>query len=219
MHARTDAVYCTKSCRQAAHRAKVGGVASIPATVAVHLRLAYADPPYPGLARRHYETHPDYAGEVDHHELLERLQLYDGWALSTSATALPFVVSIADEVCRRPFRVAAWVRGGRPHPHARLRSTWEPVIFSGGRDRRGNQVDDSLVGPTPRRRTTLPTAVVGAKPPLFCSWVFDLLGAEVGDTLDDLYPGSGIVGRTWDWYVGRDPARPDLNHVLPFDDD
>jgi len=41
----------------------------------------------------------------------------------------------------------------------------------------------------------------------------------VGDTLDDLYPGSGIVGRTWDWYVGRDPARPDLNHVLPFDDD
>lgn len=50
------------------------------------LRLAYADPPYPGNARL-YRDHPDYGGEVDHAALIERLSAYDGWALSTSAEA------------------------------------------------------------------------------------------------------------------------------------
>ena len=31
------------------------------------LRFAYADPPYVGQSKRHYRTHADYAGEVDHH--------------------------------------------------------------------------------------------------------------------------------------------------------
>lgn len=54
------------------------------------MRLAYADPPYPGRAHL-YEGHPDYAGEVDHEALIEHLngwKRYDGWALSTSAAAL-----------------------------------------------------------------------------------------------------------------------------------
>ena len=45
--------------------------------------------------------------------------------------------------------------------------------------------------------TTLPCRVVGAKPAVFCRWLFDLLGAACGDTLDDLFPGSGAVGRAW----------------------
>jgi hypothetical protein len=36
------------------------------------VRLAYADPPYPGRAHL-YADHPDYAGEVDHRELISRL--------------------------------------------------------------------------------------------------------------------------------------------------
>lgn len=36
--------------------------------------MAYADPPYPGQAKRHYADHPDYAGEVDHGELMMRLE-------------------------------------------------------------------------------------------------------------------------------------------------
>lgn len=44
------------------------------------LRLAYADPPYPGKARL-YRDHPDYGGEVDHAALIVRLTEYDGWAL------------------------------------------------------------------------------------------------------------------------------------------
>jgi hypothetical protein len=35
---------------------------------------ALADPPYPGQSKKHYADHPDYAGEVDHAELVERLE-------------------------------------------------------------------------------------------------------------------------------------------------
>ena len=42
------------------------------------MRIAYADPPYPGCAHL-YADHPDYAGEVDHADLLARLNAeYDG---------------------------------------------------------------------------------------------------------------------------------------------
>lgn len=43
--------------------------------------------------------------------------------------------------------------------------------------------------------------------PAFAEWLFLLLGARRGDELDDLYPGSGIVARSWAWYTGVDPAR------------
>lgn len=89
--ARRDALCCSVRCRQARHRftravgrAVAGGRP---------LRLAYADPPYPGLARRYYAEHPDFAGEVDHAALIRRLSTYDGWALSTSAAALQSVLA------------------------------------------------------------------------------------------------------------------------------
>jgi hypothetical protein len=37
------------------------------------IRFAYADPPYIGQSKRLYGDHPDYAGEVDHAELIDRL--------------------------------------------------------------------------------------------------------------------------------------------------
>lgn len=48
------------------------------------MRIAYADPPYPGCAHL-YKGHPDYAGEVDHMELARVLSHYDGWILHTSS--------------------------------------------------------------------------------------------------------------------------------------
>jgi hypothetical protein len=39
--------------------------------------------------------------------------------------------------------------------------------------------------------------VVRAKPAAVCRWIFGLLGAQAGDSLDDLFPGSGAVGRAW----------------------
>src|SRR5512135_34608 len=70
------------------------------------LRLAYADPPYPGKAWL-YRDHPDYGGEVDHAALIAQLAGYDGWALSTPAEALPAMLGL----CPPGVRVAAWHRG------------------------------------------------------------------------------------------------------------
>jgi hypothetical protein len=43
--------------------------------------------------------------------------------------------------------------------------------------------------------------VIGAKPAAVCRWIFALLGAAPGDTLDDLFPGSGAVTRAWAAYT------------------
>ena len=90
--ARRDSKYCSTRCRQAAHRFHAGAQRRVASSSP--LRLAYADPPYPGLAG-YYRDHPDFAGEVDHTELVERLvaEFPDGWALSTSARALRDVLA------------------------------------------------------------------------------------------------------------------------------
>lgn len=124
---RRDAKTCGKRCRQALSRfRRAVGVAE---RTAEPLRLAYADPPYPGKSRRYYGDHPDFAGEVDHRVLLEQLQQYDGWALSTSAEALQDVLAL----CPRGVRVAAWTRGARHTVSAGPLNAWEPVIYYGGR--------------------------------------------------------------------------------------
>jgi len=39
----------------------------------------------------------------------------------------------------------------------------------------------------------------GRKPLAFWAWLFDLLGAAAGDTFVDLFPGTGIGGRAWQY--------------------
>ena len=198
-NARSAARYCSTRCRQAAHRFNSGAVERERAQSP--LRLAYADPPYPGLAYV-YRDHPVYAGEVDHYELLSRLQVFDGWALSTSARALPEVCSIAVAL-GSAIRVAAWVRGGRSGRSRWPVISWEPVVFAGGRRLPATgRVDDSLIR-IARPRTTDVNRVIGAKPAAFCYWMFDLLGALPGDEFTDLYPGSGGVARAWDVYASK----------------
>jgi hypothetical protein len=80
---------------------------------------------------------------------------------------------------------------------------WEPVIFRGGRnDSSGNHatVTDWIACPI-----TLRKGLTGAKPPQVVEWVFRMLGLREGDELHDLFPGTGIVGRTWDTFQ-RSPA-------------
>jgi hypothetical protein len=161
-----------------------------------------ADPPYPGKAYL-YRGHPDYAGEVDHAALIVRLAAYDGWALSTSAEALPMVLGL----CPPGVRVAAWHRGERAGRSRYPLHGWEPVIYRGGRQLPGERRVDSIVcGPGPL--TTAPVRVVGAKPAVVCRWIFGLLGALPGDVLDDLFPGSGAVSRAWAAYSGPPRLEP-----------
>ena len=194
--ARADTVTCSRRCRQA--RARFArAVGTGPACPGSPRRLAYADPPYPGLSG-YYRDHPDYGGEVDHAALIRRLCSYDGWALSTSARALPDVLAR----CPPGVRVAAWHRGPRAARSHHPLPSWEPVLYVPGRPRDpdGPTVPDSLVhGVAPM--TTLPSRVIGTKPGAFVRWLFDLLGACPGDDLDDLFPGSGAVGRAWHVYT------------------
>lgn len=203
---RRDAVTCSTPCRQARHRF-IRAVGVPTARADVPLRLAYADPPYPGMSARYYAEHPDYAGEVDHAALIRELATYDGWALSTSAASLPAVLAL----CPPGTRVASWHRGERPNQAAGVpQNAWEPVLFHGGRVHPERAASEALTWSTrrvdvldyhARPRLTDRDRVVGSKPAVFCRWIFDLLGALPGDDFHDLFPGSGGVSRAWNVYV------------------
>jgi hypothetical protein len=211
---RRDAKHCSKRCRQASWRFGRGCVAAEQAERPI--RLAYADPPYPGLSW-YYRDHPDYAGEVDHRELLSRLELFDGWALSTSADALPLVLALCADL-RLAVRVGAWLRGERRVRSSSPLQSWESVVYAGGRRVASlTQPADSLVCGV-RARTTDPQRVIGAKPAAFCWWMFSLLGAARGDTLDDLYPGSGGVMRAWRLFQDASPRGMDDGSLHPGHD-
>jgi hypothetical protein len=153
------------------------------------MKFAYADPPYIGQAHKHYASDPRCA-EVDHQDLIARLctDYPDGWALSCSSPSLRTILPMTpDDV-----RVMAWVKPFAVFkPNVNPGYCWEPVIVGGGRKRTREQ-------PTVRDWVssviTLRKGLVGAKPPEFCRWILDVLGFEDGDTLDDLFPGTGIMG-------------------------
>jgi hypothetical protein len=150
-------------------------------------RLAYADPPYPGQARSRYRG----GSEVNHPLLVAYLETFDGWALSTSASALREVWNLAPHA-----RCAAWCKTWASNGWSRVRWSWEPVLFV--TDRRGIQ---------PGNRSTtwdshvsgygswkeMPGKGGGAKPRSFVRWVLELLDYQDGDQLEDLFPGSGAV--------------------------
>ena len=95
----------------------------------------------------------------------------------------------------------------RPPQPSREAHHQQHVAFHIIRDRpQARRVDSIVCGVAPV--TTLPGRVIGAKPAAVCRWIFDLLGAGPGDTLDDLFPGSGAVTRAWDAYTGHEPSRP-----------
>ncbi len=169
------------------------------------MKIAYADPPYPGCAHRYPEK-----TEVDHVTLIRQLEeKYDGFVLHTSSTALQAVLSL----CPRDVRVMSWVKPfcafkrGVPVAYA-----WEPVIVRPCRKQVVRQrvvmrdwISESI---------TLKKGLCGAKPENVCLWAFEMVGALPEDELVDLYPGTGIVSRTWEaWkvrYAGCSNATPNV---------
>ena len=169
------------------------------------MRFAYADPPYLGQAHL-YRDHPDFAGEVDHGALITRLvaEFPDGWALSCSTPSLRLLLPM----CPEDVRIGAWVKPFCSFkPNVNPAYAWEPVIWRGGRrrDRTKDTVRDWLA-----ENITLRRGLTGAKPAAFCRWVFDLLGAEPGDALADLFPGTGAVSDEWERWVAPRAAQAPL---------
>lgn len=161
------------------------------------MKFAYADPPYIGQARRHYNCE-----EIDHEKLIARLtdDFPDGWALSASAPSLARLLPL----CPKGYRIAVWCksfcafkRGVRPA------YAWEPIIYYGGRnpmcghaavipEKNGRQTTpkDFIVEPI-----ALKKGLVGAKPERVCLWILDLLNVQPEDTVADLFPGTAAMGR------------------------
>jgi hypothetical protein len=160
------------------------------------LRIAYADPPYPGCAHL-YKDHPDYAGEVDHAALLHQLAAYDGWALSTSSKALQYVLSL----CPDDVRVLVWVKNT-------VRYAWEPVIVKQARPADGLRDWIHCEPESFQWRPRPDSYVIGQKPEPFSMWVFGWLGADPDDDFTDLFPGSGAVGRAWDRFAAQTQLVP-----------
>jgi len=176
------------------------------------MRLAIADPPYPGCAHL-YRNHPDYAGEVDHVALVERLQSeFDGWVLHTSATP-EAIALIAPLVVGTGARWMAWTK-----PFAAFKRNvssayaWEPVIVKPARKPVVSKrlvMRDWIAEPITLRR-----GLTGAKPEAVCHWAFENLGAQPDDDLVDLFPGTGAVTRAWETW--RDKlAQGDIEEWKP----
>ena len=163
------------------------------------MKFAYADPPYPGQALKHYGNDPR-ASEVDHVALVAQLEQYDAWALSTSEPALEYVIEcLQANGLRRAagdYRVCPWVKPFASFkPGVNPAWCWEPVIVRGGRQL-GRDV------PTVRdwvsANITMRRGMHGAKPDKFCYWLFDFVGLMPDDKFTDLYLGSGAVTRAWE---------------------
>lgn len=154
------------------------------------MKIAYADPPYIGQAKKHYSHDPQCA-EVDHAELIEKLNTYDAWALSLSSTTLKQILAL----CPDDVRVMVWVKPFASFkPNVNPAYAWEPVITRGGR-KLGRNI------PTIRdwiaENITMQKGLCGVKPIGFCWWLFGVLGAKPSDEFYDLFPGSGAVTHAW----------------------
>jgi hypothetical protein len=167
--------------------------------------FAYADPPYVGQARKHYG-----GVEVNHRLLVAHLvdDFPDGWALSCSTPSLRALLPL----CPADVRIGAWVKPFHVFkPGVRPAYAWEPVIFRGGRNANPDVPMNGGPATTPRDWLSANISLqprprqgcAGAKPLAFCYWLFDLLNMRRGDTLVDLFPGSGAVTEAFLRYQER----------------
>ena len=165
------------------------------------MRIAYADPPYIGQAKVHY-SHDPRCGEVDHLDLLRRLDSYDGWALSASSPSLFEIASLAveawglDGIRERGVRIGSWVKPFCSYkPGVNPAYAWEPVVFRPARPlgRARDTVRDWVSA-----NITLKKGLAGAKPEEVCFWLFEALGMTPEDDFEDLFPGTGVVAKAHD---------------------
>lgn len=157
------------------------------------MKFAFADPPYLGMGRlydAHHERSRDYDDIASHRALIERLcdEYQDGWALCLHVPSLKVML----DLCPDDVRIAAWVKPFCSFKKGVKRAwSWEPIIFRGGRaiEAAAATWRDHISEPI-----TLRKGLPGAKPWKVCEWVLDGLNFQRGDTVDDLFPGTGVMG-------------------------
>lgn len=152
------------------------------------MKFAYADPPYFKRGKADYgHLHPEAAiwdEKETQRNLIKRLrdEYPDGWAMSCNPADLSWLLVDNDDV-----RIGAWVKTFHQIRPTSVQYSWEPLLFMGGRVIKGRNplVRDHLVSAVAMKK-----GLKGAKPDKFNDWVLDVLGYELGDQLDDLFPGT-----------------------------
>ena len=170
------------------------------------MRFCYADPPYIGLAAKHYSFDPKCA-EVNMADLLEHLAYcYDGFALSANGT-LQDVAELSRHASKYPYvRMGIWVKNFCSFkPGVNPAYAWEAVYF---KCLRPNRRDEQTVRNWVMAPITLKKGCPGAKPLEFSRWIFELCGLRPEDEFVDLYPGSGAVSEAWNGFKGIRPPTP-----------
>jgi hypothetical protein len=199
-------LWCGKRCRQTAWRAR--RQSRLDALWSIPLRLSYCDPPFPGRAYL-YRGQPSFAGEVDHVALVASLvDAFDGWALSTSERGLRLVLPLLPPDAH----ICPWVKPiGHASTERGITNRWEVLIVKPARLRQPASRD--FLSAMPARGGD--SDLIGRKPIAFCMWLFALLGAAPNDTLDDRFPGSGIVTRCFDEFRRASVARLEQRRSSP----
>jgi len=158
------------------------------------MRFAYADPPYLGMCAAYRHEHGEggcWNDPETHRKLIERLETYDGWALSMHLPSLRTILPMLPENAR----LMAWCKTfGTMFPGVHPQYAWEPVAIRLSDRKR-------LKGEISARDwvATFPVlGFFGAKPPTFTAWVLDCLNVQDGDTFDDLFYGSGAVSEAYE---------------------
>ncbi len=161
------------------------------------ITVAYADPPYLGMGHRY--DHPDASDwdSIEHYyRFIKSLcsDYPDGWALSASSSSLYTLLPF----CPEDVRIQVWVK-----PFAAFKKNvnpafaWEPVLIVGGRPR-GDEM--TYMRDFAVQNIELKKGLTGAKPEQIMFWIFDSMNLRPGDTVLDLFPGTGAVSRAWQKY-------------------
>lgn len=165
------------------------------------VRFAYADPPYLGCGAKLYQR-AEWDDIETHKHLIDMLvsEYPDGWVMSCTSGNLRDLLPL----CPPDVRVGGWFKPFAVfRPGVNPAYAWEPVIWRGGRTKRSRKED--TVRDWHSENITMLRGTPGAKPPGFVAWVVSLLGADVrkGDTITDLFHGSGAMLGVWRPHIGE----------------
>jgi hypothetical protein len=153
------------------------------------MKFAFVDPPYHGMGKSMYGPMHDQAAKWDdkqsHIDLLASVvtDYPDGWVLSCNPRDLSWLLPN----CPDDVRVGAWTKTFHQIRKTTTQYAWEPVVFRGGRVLHGR---NPLVRDWLSCARNMKNGIRGSKPHLFNLWVLDILAAQPGDELVDLFPGS-----------------------------
>lgn len=170
------------------------------------MKIGYADPPYIGCAHL-YKAHPDYAGEVDHVALVERLETeFDGYVLHAGAHNASEAI-LAPMAARYGWRKGIWVKSFAAFKrNVPVAYAWEPVYIKTARKPVVSKrlvMRDWIEFPVIKHSIAMKRGLTGAKPEAVCHWAFELVGARPDDNLIDLFPGTGAVTKYWRTWQGK----------------